>query len=323
MPDRVEIDVLGPPYERHTIDLGSDDEGAVIATLVRRRADRPTRRAVLYVHGFVDYFFQTHLAEAWDGFGYEFYALDLRGYGRSLSPHQLPNYCTDLAVYAEELDRAVHVLRDELGHTTVVGHGHSTGALLLTLWAHARRGRTAGPVVDALVLNSPWLDLNRPWFDRVVTTRLVDVIGRVAPRVVVGRLDPSYGRYLCDPGGGGWTYDQRWKPVDGFPVRAGWLRSIRRGHAAVARGLGVDVPVLVCTSDATGPCDRPHDALDRTDSVLRVEHMLERAPRIGPDVTVEQVPGGVHDLALSRPGPRAAYFGTIGDWLSRRLPGEA
>ena len=35
----VEIDVLGPPYERHTIDLGTDDEGPVVATLVRRRAD--------------------------------------------------------------------------------------------------------------------------------------------------------------------------------------------------------------------------------------------------------------------------------------------
>jgi hypothetical protein len=59
----VEQDVLGPPYERQTIDLGTDDEGPVVATLVRRRADRPTGRAVLYVHGFVDDFFQTHVAD--------------------------------------------------------------------------------------------------------------------------------------------------------------------------------------------------------------------------------------------------------------------
>lgn len=316
-------DVLGPGWEARTIPLRPDAQGETVATLVRRTepATGRHRRAVLYVHGFVDYFFQTHLAEAWDSFGYEFYALDLRGYGRSLLPHQLPNYCTDLAVYAEELDRAVRVLREELGHTLVVGHGHSTGGLLLALWAHARRGRPGGPVVEALVLNSPWLDLNRSWFDRLVTTRLVEVLGRVAPRVVVGKLDPHYGRYLSDPDAGGWTYDLAWKPVEGFPVHAGWLRAIRRGHHAVAPGLDVDVPVMVCTSDATGPHDRAHDALDRTDSVLRVEHMLERAPRIGPDVTVVQVPGGVHDLALSRPEPRAAYFDAVGDWLSRRLPG--
>ncbi|HZD98674.1 MAG TPA: alpha/beta hydrolase, partial [Micromonosporaceae bacterium] len=32
-------DVLGSPYERMTIDLGEDDEGAVVATLVRRRCE--------------------------------------------------------------------------------------------------------------------------------------------------------------------------------------------------------------------------------------------------------------------------------------------
>ena len=30
---RVETDILGLPYERQTIDLGSDDEGPVVATL--------------------------------------------------------------------------------------------------------------------------------------------------------------------------------------------------------------------------------------------------------------------------------------------------
>ncbi|HET8660245.1 MAG TPA: alpha/beta hydrolase, partial [Micromonosporaceae bacterium] len=79
----MDTDVLGAPYERHTIELGSDDEGAVVATLVRRRADAPTRRAVLYVHGFNDYFFQTHLADFYVARGWDFYALDLRKCGRS------------------------------------------------------------------------------------------------------------------------------------------------------------------------------------------------------------------------------------------------
>jgi len=46
----------------------------VVATLVRRRATAPTRRAVLYVHGFNDYFFQTHLADFYIDHGFDFYA---------------------------------------------------------------------------------------------------------------------------------------------------------------------------------------------------------------------------------------------------------
>lgn len=308
-------------WEALTLDLRPDVQGPGVATLVRRRGVPRLDRAVLYVHGYVDYFFQAHLGEAWAAMGYDFYALDLRAYGRSLLDHQVPNYVTDLATHTEELDRTVRLLRS-WGHTVVVGHGHSTGGLLLSLWAHERRGRET-PVVDALVLNSPWLDLNRSWFDRVVTTRVVDVVGRVAPRVVVGQVAPHYGRALHRDTGGEWDFDLAWKPHEGFGARAGWIRSVRRGHRAVARGLAVDVPVLVCASDATGPADREHDALDRTDSVLAVEHIVERGPRLGPDVTLLQVPGGIHDLALSPAPARERYLDSVRAWLAERLPADA
>ena len=59
-----EGDVLGKPYYRETFELDPDDEGAVVATLVSRRT-RGRRRAVLHVHGFADYFFQTAAADFW------------------------------------------------------------------------------------------------------------------------------------------------------------------------------------------------------------------------------------------------------------------
>ena len=39
--------------------------------------------------------------------GYDFYALDLRKYGRSLRPHQTPDYVDDLREYFDELDEAL------------------------------------------------------------------------------------------------------------------------------------------------------------------------------------------------------------------------
>ncbi len=312
-------DVLGDGWEQRVIPLRPDHQGEAVATLVRRTSDQRRRRAVLYVHGYVDYFFQTHLGDAWAAQGYDFYALDLRAHGRSLLPHQLANDIHDLASYAEELDAAARILREDEDHEVVVVQGHSTGGLTTALWANARRGRSGGSPLDALVLNSPWLDLNRPWTDRVLTTRAVDVIGRVAPNTVVGQLDPYYGAWLHDQAGGGWTYDLSWKPENGFGIRAGWLRAIRRGHAQVARGLAIDLPVLVCTSTRSGPPDRWHPALDRTDSVLSVEQTLERAPLLGLDVTVVQIPGGVHDLVLSPEPARSGYLEAVRAWTNHRL----
>src|SRR5690349_18934674 len=95
----VETDILGAPYQRRVIDLGTDDEGPVVATLVSRAAPTPTHRAVLYVHGYVDYFFQEHLADFYGSRGFDFYALDLRKYGRSLMPYQTPNFVRSISEY--------------------------------------------------------------------------------------------------------------------------------------------------------------------------------------------------------------------------------
>nr|WP_275588480.1 alpha/beta hydrolase [Microlunatus panaciterrae] len=270
----------------------------------------------MYLHGFVDYFFQVEHAALWRDHGYDFYALDLRKYGRSMRPGQSPNWVTDLRTYDEDIDAALKIIREEHGHQKVVLLGHSTGGLIAPLYVSDHPGG-----VIALVLNSPWFDLNSNWFNRVIATRVIDLVGGFVPHVRVGQLGDAYGRSLHTSTGGQWNYDLAWKPLAGFPVHAGWLRAIRRGHARVRRGLHIGVPVLVCTSSRSGhPVHPTPNELMSTDCVLNVEHMTSLAPRLGNDVTVRRIPGGRHDLALSDQPARAEYEHVVFDWLSRRLP---
>ncbi|WP_315093121.1 alpha/beta hydrolase [uncultured Cellulomonas sp.] len=307
-------DVL-PGWTAQTLPLRPDGRTPdPVATLVHRTGTA-SRRALLYVHGFVDYFFQTQFADALAAHGYDVYALDLRDYGRSIRDGRPANHITDLGAYAEDIDAAIRIIRAE--HDQVVLLGHSMGGLVTSLWADARRGEG---LVDALVLNSPWLDLRGSWFERRVFTAVLDRVGRVAPDLVVGKIGPFYGRALHEGTGGEWAYDLAWKPHDGFPARAGFARAVRRGHARVARGLAVDVPVLVLASDASGPDDAWHDALLTTDSVLDVAHIKERAPLLGPDVTFVEIPGGAHDLALSPTPARDTYVAEVLAFLDARLP---
>lgn len=314
-------DVLGEPWLARTIPLRPDRVTArtgipPVATLVHRD-EPPRRRAVLYVHGFVDYFFHPHVAAALAEHGYDLYALDLRDYGRSIRPGRPPDDVTDLGLYSEEIDTAVRLLRPRYERLVLLGH--STGGLIAALWADARRGLG---LIDALVLNSPWLDLRGSWAQRHVLTPVLDVVGRVAPTAVVARLDPEYGKALHSATGGEWDYDLAWKSSD-FPVTAGFIRTVRRGHARVARGLHVDVPVLVLRSDRSGPDKGWHEELVTTDSVLDVEQIAARAPLVGPDVTLATVPGGAHDLALSPSPAREQYLREVTDFLAARLPESA
>lgn len=309
--------MLGPPYERQTIDLGTDDEGPVVATLVRRRADSPTGRAVLYVHGYVDYFFQTHLADFYAARGWDFYALDLRKYGRSLLPHQTPNFCRDLSDYFPELDAAARIIRDGDGHDTLLVMGHSTGGLIISLWAHARRD--AG-LVDGLVLNSPFFDINAPWLVRRPLAAAVARLGRRAPhRALPFGLGTVYGESLHADHRGEWTYDLAWKPLAGFPVRAGWLAAIRTAQRQLRAGLDIPVPVLLACSTRSfrGTCW--HDSAALADAVLDVEHMVRWAPRLGRHVTVARFDGGKHDLVLSGQAVREQVFTEVGRWAEAFL----
>lgn len=306
-------DILGPGWSARTLHLGPADD---VATLVRRDlARRPLRGAVLYVHGFSDYFFAAHLGAAWAERGYQFFAVDLRRHGRSLRSGQLANHTEDLREYFAELDRAGAIVREATDGPLIV-LGHSTGGLVASLWAHERR-RAGGP--DLLVLNSPWFDINGPWFERVVLARLVKVLGRFAPRVPVRRLAPHYTRYLHRDTGGEWDFDLAWKPYDGFPARAGFVRTVRLGHEAVAAGLDIPCPVLVCCASESGPPTTYHLRLDRTDSVLDVAHILARSPRLGADVTIEVIEGGVHDLALSPHPARTRFFDTSIGWVDEQV----
>lgn len=66
------------------------------AVLVRQCEPPATGRAVLYVHGYSDYFFQTHVADAFRAHGYAFYAIDLPGHGRAIQPGQIPVFIATL-----------------------------------------------------------------------------------------------------------------------------------------------------------------------------------------------------------------------------------
>jgi alpha-beta hydrolase superfamily lysophospholipase len=310
-------DVLGAGFEARTLPLADDDEGEVVATLVRYRPDtaedvRPAR-GVLYLHGWNDYFFQTGLAEFWHGQGAAFYALDLRKYGRSLRPHHTPNHVEDLATYDEEIELALDRMRADLGRNArVLLMGHSTGGLVAALWADRNPGRLAG-----LVLNSPWLEITGSSVARLLSAPVVQQIARLHPRTPMIAKDPGfYARTLLTRHGGEWEYDETWRPTPFFPIRAGWLQAVLTGHAQVARGLTIDTPVLMAASarSVTGP--RWREDMGAADVVLDADLLARRAVLLGPVVTVLRVDGGLHDLTLSPAPVRERFYAEVTRWLS-------
>lgn len=300
-----------PGFVQRTLDLASDREnsegdGPLAATLVwsNHSADpgAQNRPAVLYLHGFVDYFFQAHVASAFEDAGYRFFALDLRRYGRSLRPGNRPCFARKVDDYFPEIDWA---LRTVTAGSTAPCHilAHSTGGLIAAHYAARGAERER---IGRLVLNSPFLRF--PTSTAVLRAKLAvaRALGRVLPGLPVHTgLDPAYGMTIHQSQEGEWNYDLDKKPLHGFPLYAGWTTMITDAQDQIARGLGLTLPILVLHSarSAVGGAEPTPESF-RSDAVLFVEDTITLAPRLGTHVTREAVEGGLHDLTLSAPEVR-------------------
>ena len=248
---------------------------------------RPRVRRLLLPHG---------VRRRPPGARYDLFALDLRDFGRSIQEGRRPELHDDLATFAEEIDAAVALIRAD--HDQVALLGHSMGGLITSLWADARAGTGR---INALVLNSPWLDLRGNWLSarpdrgdqRRRTVPAPAAVGQDGPVLRRGAAQRHRRRVDLRP------------RVEAPPWVPGARRLRPHGPARarrVARGLAIDVPVLVLASDRSGPDAQWHDELVTTDSVLDVEQIKPRAPLLGSDVAFVEIAGGAHDLALS-PAP--------------------
>jgi alpha-beta hydrolase superfamily lysophospholipase len=291
------------------------------ATLVRR-SERPADPlgVVLHVHGYNDYYFQDHLTAALTAAGLVCYAVDLRRAGRSLLRDDADvggpaHYTTSLSDFGADLDSATAAVRAAEPHLPLTVHAHSTGGLTASVWAASSDADRP----DALVLDSPFLDLAGSWLARQVNFGVMGVLGRVSPLKVVSAHPSVYATFQHRDYGGRWDYDTRLKRPEGQPVRAAWLRTVRRAHARVARGLGLTCPVLVARSASSGPDSPDNPALDAQDTVLDTRLIGQMAPRLGTDVRQLVVDGGVHDLALSDAGPRGEYLAGVAEFLTTRV----
>jgi len=316
-----------------TLPLEPDYDGPVSATLIRRPLHRERECAVLYLHGYVDYFFQAHLADYYQdtlaggqtGKGCDFLALDLRKYGRSLPPrYTYPNFAKNLDEYFPEITEALTIIRGE-GYRFVILNGHSTGAL--TAARYLQDGLERG-AIDAAFLNSPFLDFtdrDLSWFGELFAR----LIGWIAPHYKRPSAVPRwYARSLLRPSDactdchGRWIFDTGLKPLDGFPAFLGWVRAIAIAQEKVRRG-GIDQPVLILHSARSGNATDTiwHEEYRRADIILDVEDMKREGRALGPRVTIRPVEGGTHDLVLSDPDAEALVFAEVTAWL-RGLPGN-
>jgi alpha-beta hydrolase superfamily lysophospholipase len=236
------------------------------------------------------------MAERFAAEGYAFHALDLRKYGRSLLPHQHPNFCQTLAEYDPDIGAAI----DAIGAPGLLA-GPSTGGLCCSLYA--ARGEHRAPA-HAWWLTSPFVDWNVTPFQRA-QLGMAALTGQAFPFLNDPKaLKPVYIHSIHRDFEGEWDFDMRLKPLHGFPAYFGWIGAVLAAQHKVHAGLDIKCPVLTMHSD-------------EADIVLDWRHIAKWGRTLGPRASVLAFPGGLHDLVLSRREVRDAVFEALFSWPER------
>lgn len=309
-----EEDILKNGFESRVILLRDDYQGSARSVIIRRLCPEKSKKAVLYIHGFNDYFFQSGMAEEFNRNGYNFYALDLRRYGRSLEQGDKPYTVTDIRSYFEEINAAISIMTSE-GNETIILNGHSTGGLILTLFA---KDNAVKECFDALILNSPFFRFNLNWMQRNMMPAGA-LIGKFFPRLKVkSRFNTRYGKSLHKDYSGEWDYDLRLKPNDVPKVELGWIRAIYSAQKELKKKFYILQPVLVMYSACSISSPSDMNSLQSADAVLNIQDIKKIASNMIGDVETVAFEDGMHDLLLSRKSVRKKVYETIFEWLKVR-----
>lgn len=313
------------PYTFSTFNMATDYEGKVVCTLIRAKAatqgskqssgaTKCSDTAILYIHGYIDYFFNDNLASAATSNGFGFYAVELRKYGHSYLTGQHFNYCRSIYEYYSDIDRSVEqILQD--GYSRIAFIGHSTGGLLASLYASDGQYKDK---ICSMVLNSPFLEFNAPWYKRHLLIPLVGLISKYLPySSKKNELSEFYGISLHKSYKGSWDYNLLYKPIKGVPLYFAWLNAIKKAQELLHRGLSVHCPTLVLSSDSSSnPKVWQEQLIRQTDIILNVRDIERYSKSISPEAQYQQIKHGIHDLYLSEPDVANRAISRTIEWIS-------
>ncbi|MCE6991293.1 alpha/beta hydrolase [Dyadobacter sp. CY323] len=309
-------DILGKGFKQATIVQQPDYEGSVTCTIIRKQTPEKSDKAVLYVHGFNDYFFQEEMAERFIKEGYNFYAIDLRKYGRSWLSSQKINNVRDLSEYYPDLDTALALIKSE-GSDKVLLSGHSLGGLIVSLYADARGGKE---LFDAVLLNSPLFSLNiKSGLKKTALPLIVKRAEKHPDTSIDLGLNPLYGESLHKDAHGEWAYSLGYKPHIAPPVNYGWVRAVTLAQEKVTQGLQINKPVLVLHAAKSIEEKKWSDIMFTGDAILDVAAVDTQARNIIGQYSIQAVQGGMHDLILSKKPVRDDVYSTIFNWAKRTV----
>ena len=252
------------------------------------------------------------MAKKFNNQGYNFYALDLRKYGRSYLSHQKLNNVRSLLEYNEEIDLALQIIKSE-NNNQVILKGHSTGGLIVTNYAGNHLNNN---LFHGIICNSPFYEFNLNIIERKIGIPILSMLSTYfSNKLISSGFSKLYGYSLHEKKHGEWNYSLTWKPHEIPKVNLGFISAIYNAQKKIQNNLIIDVPLLVMYSNTSIYENHWSEKFKEGDAVLNVNHIRNYASKIKGNVTSFEIKNGMHDLILSKKTVRENVYKKMFEWI--------
>lgn len=278
--------------------------------------DISSDKAILYVHGFADHFHNKELPKQYLDKGYSFYALDLRNHGRSIKNQSHKFYVEKIEDYFEEMDVAIYKILER--HNKIILNGFSMGGLVTSLYMKKGFYRNH---ISLLVLTSPLLKFWTSMLEDYLVRPLALGLAKFFPKLKFSFKTSWYKDFIrkidayLDPE----VSEYHFSKHDTVPFYAGWLKAMADGLSELDKGLNIDKPILILSSDKSTPVSDSGNYDHDADVLLNVGDIKDRSPLLGNNVTLKQIKGATHDIFTSKKEVRKNAYTELFDWIDKNI----
>ena len=274
-----------------------------------------SKKAVLYIHGFNDYFFNKEFAANFLNQGYSFFAIDLHNHGKNMTPNSKRYYFTDVKEFYPEINQVVDIIKNEYKIENITLYGISQGGLIAALYENDNKR------VNQLILDSPFFDFNFNWFLENLGLPIVAKLGTFFPTFVLKSDEVNvFGKTIHKDFDGEWDIDMNLKSITtNAPIYLGWINAVYQAQQRLQNGLDIKIPSLVLYSNKSTNEQSNKKYLHTTDIVLDVKDMNKYSSMLSKDkslITKEEIPNAMHGILISPKPIRQGAYKKIFNWLS-------
>ncbi len=275
-----------------------------------------SKKAVLYIHGFNDYFFNKEFAQRFLDAGYSFFAIDLHNHGKNINKDTKRYYFTDVKEFYPEINLALDIIKDRYKIENISLYGISQGALIAALFENDNQR------VNALILDSPFFDFHLGWAIETLALPLVTTLGSFFPELKIDSDEPNvFGQSIHKDYQGEWDIDLELKAIKkNAPIYLGWLNAVTQAQKRLQNGLDIKVPSLILSSDISTSEQSNPKYHHSTDTVLDVNEMHTYAKMLSKNqslITQIKIPKAMHGVLISPIKVREKGYETIFKWLKK------